>query len=98
MKKQVIAIAVLLASGITSAQAGETPSVDKSVAQFANSILGTWQPAPGSVSNDQPDVDKSLGLFASSILGGAKRLPEAVSNDKPDVDKSLALFASSILN
>jgi len=97
MKRQAIAIVVLMTSGIASAQADETLSVDKST-QFANSILGTWQPAPGSVSNDKPDVDKSLGLFASSVLGGAKSLPDAVSNDRPDVDKSLGLFASSILN
>lgn len=99
MKKQVIAAAiVLMASSVSSVQAGEVLNADASILPFANSILGKSQRLPGAVSNDQPNVDRSLALFANSILGKSQRLSEATSNDKPNVDASLGLFATSILN
>lgn len=67
MKTKAIAAAILMASGISSAQADETLSVDKFLG-VANSIHGQWEPLPGPVGNDKPNVDVSLGLLARNIL------------------------------
>jgi uncharacterized protein YdeI (BOF family) len=94
MKKQALLAAVLLATGVTFAQAGETLGADSSAQVFINGFSGKTQPHVGPAGNEKPSVAKSLAIGAASILGTGARLPESVSTGTPDVSKSLARYTS----
>ena len=95
MKKQVLlTAAVLLASSVTFAQAGEALDAGNSAQAFINGYLGKTQAHVNVASNEAPNADKSLAIGISSILGTGKRFSTSVGNDTPDLTKSLARFTN----
>lgn len=93
MKKQTLLVLVLL-TGASLAQAGESSNTDTSAKTFINSYLGKSQPHAGQAGNEKPSVDKNLAIGAASVLGTGIRLPSSISQGTPDVAKSLALYTN----
>ena len=93
MKKHTL-LALVLLTGASLAQAGETFNANTSATSFINGYLGKSQPFTGTAGNEKPSVDKNLAIGAASILGTGIRLPSSVSHGTPDVAKSIALYTN----
>lgn len=93
MKKQTL-LALVLLTGASLAQAGETFNADTSATLFINGYLGKSQPYTGTAGNEKPSVEKNLAIGIATILGTGTRLPSSVSHSTPNAAKSLALYTN----
>jgi hypothetical protein len=93
MKKQTL-LALVLLTGASFAQAGDTLNADSSAKSFINGYLGKSPAYTGTAGNEKPSVDKSLAIGAANILGTGIRVPGTVSHGAPDVAKSLSFYTS----
>lgn len=93
MKKQTF-LALVLLTGASLAQAGETFSADTSAKSFIDGYQGKTQPHTGPAGHEKPSVDKNLAIGVASILGTGIRLQSSVSKGTPNIAKSLALYTS----
>jgi uncharacterized protein YdeI (BOF family) len=92
MKKQALLAAVLLATGVSFAQAAETSANNSSVQTYFNGYRSTTQPNAAPANQEQASVAKSLAIGITAILGGGPRLAESVSSGTPNVAKSVARY------
>ena len=93
MKKQTL-LALVLLTGASLAQAGETSNEGTSAQSFINGYLGKSQPFTGTAGNEKPSIEKNAAIGVASVLGTGIRFPSSVSKDTPDVSKSLASYTN----
>jgi opacity protein-like surface antigen len=90
MKKQALLAAVLLATGVSFAQAADAST---SVQTYFNGYATTTQPQ-AAANQAKPSVEKSLAIGISTILANGPRLAASVSTDTPNVANSLVRYTS----